>query len=213
MVIGVALVAVALAAGVDRLRLCLLGLVLLFPWGFGVVVLIAWLRASHPGDREVRFLEGVAAELRAGQSLRQAIGAAGAAVGESALSEDALHMSHAELGLRTADAFPGVGKELAVCLAASAATGAPSAALFDEMASLAMAHDELRREVRVAAAPGRVAAGLFVGAPALYLGVRWAAGDLGGLIATPAQRTVGLAGLGLFLLGLAGSVLVLWRAR
>lgn len=208
------LVAVAVAAGVGVDRLAILGLVLFFPWGFAaIVVVLAWLGSRGAGDRTARFLEGAAAELRSGSSLRQALAAAAAAVGESRLADDALTLSYEEVASEAALAFPRVGRELAVGVAGAARSGAPSADLFDELASLAMAHEEIRREVRVAAAPGRVAAGVLVGAPAFYIGLRWASGDLGSLFEASGQRLVATAGLALFLAGLAGGVLVLWRAR
>ena len=208
------LVGVALGAGVGFDRIGLLALALFFPWGFTVlVVLLAWLGSRSSGDRAVRFLEAVGDELRSGSSLRQSIAAAAAAVGDLELAEDSLTLSYREIGRRAAASFPRLGNELAVSIAGAAGSGAPPADLFDELASLAIAHDEIRREVRVAAAPGRVAAGLFIGAPGLYLGYRWAVGDLGALFASGPQRIAGLAGLGLFLAGLAGALLVLWRAR
>lgn len=208
------LMAVAVGLGVDLPLLAFLGLVLFFPWGFALLALVvAWLGRRAREDRSTRFLEGVAAELRSGASLRQAVAASAAAVGEADLAACAMDLGHEDLGARAASVFPDVGGELQVTVSTAARSGSASADLFDELAALAMAHQELRREVRVAAAPGRVAAGIFLGAPVFYLGHRWVTGDLAPLLAAPAQRTAALIGLALFVVGLLGALIVLWRAR
>ena len=208
------LVALALVAGVSPVRIGLLALALLFPWGFAVLLLVAF-AAGRRGDagRTTPFLEGVAAELRAGSTLRQAVAASAAAAGEPGLAVAALESGFTEVGVRAAERFPGTGRELEVALMAAAESGSGAADLFDELASVAMAREEIRREVAVASAPGRVAAGIFVGAPLLWLGQRWAAGGLAAAFATSAQRVAATLGIVLFLAGLAGALVVLWRAR
>jgi hypothetical protein len=94
--------------------------------------------------------------------------------------------------------FPVIGEELRLTVLTAARAGSGSAALFDEMGSLALAKSEIRREVRVATAPGRVTALVLLGAPLTYLFSQ--------------QRTVALAGMGLFLTGLGAAGLVMWRA-
>ncbi len=210
------LVLFALAAGarVSPLRLCLIALTLFSPWGLGLVVLaVVWRGRRQADGRAVRFLEGAAAEMRSGSSLRHALAASALAIDEARLADDCLSAAFDDLGDRAAGYFPGVGPELSVAIAGASGAAAPSADLFDEMASLALAHDEIRREIHVAAAPGRVAAGVFLGAPVAYLGWRWASGDLATLFATGGQRGVAIAGGVLFAAGLGGAVLVLWRAR
>lgn len=208
------LLAVALAMGVDLRRLALLALALFFPWGFAVLLTVLARVARRRADgRSTRFLEGVAAELRSGSSLRQALSASATAVGEPGLASDAMESSYLEMGERAGAVFPEVGREISLTIASAAGSGTATARLFDELASLAMARDEVRREVRVAAAPGRVAAGLFLAAPTLYLGHRWTSGDLAALLSAPGQRVAAVAGLALFLTGLVGVAIVLWRAR
>lgn len=208
------LIAVATAAGLSPVRLILIGLTLLFPWGLGLLVVgVMWRGRRESDGRAARFLDGAAAELRSGSSLRHSLAASALAIGEPGLADHCLSSGFDELGERAAAIFPAVGTELSVALAGAGRASAPSADLFDEMASLALAHDEIRREVRVAAAPGRVAAGVFVGAPVAYLGWRWAAGDLATLFATGGQRGVILLGTVMFAAGLVVALLVLWRAR
>lgn len=208
------LFAVATVSGLSPVRLSLIGLALFFPWGLGLLVIGVVVGGRREDDgRAVRFLEGAAAELRSGSSLRHSLAASALAIGEPGLADHCLSSAFDDLGERVAAIFPGVGAELNVALAGAGRASAPSADLFDEMASLALAHDEISREVRVAAAPGRAAAGVFVGAPVAYLGWRWATGDLATLFATGGQRGVAVAGAVLFAAGLAGALLVLWRAR
>lgn len=208
------LLAAATAAGLSPLRLGLIGMTLFFPWGLGVVVVaLVWRGKRQEGGMAVRFLEGVVAEMRSGASLRHSLAASMAATGDHGLADECLVLPWDELGGRIGEALPGTGPELAIALAGAARSGAPPADLFDEMASLALAHDEIRREIRVAAAPGRVAAGVFVGAPVAYLGWRWASGDLPSLFATGNQRGIAFVGSALFLCGIAGALLILWRAR
>ncbi len=208
------LFAVAAAAGLGYVRLALVGVTLFFPWGLGLLaVFLVWQDRRDSGGRSVRFLEAAGAEMRSGSSMRHALAASAISTGDAGLADDCLSLPLDELAERAAASFPGVGSELSVVLTGAARSGAPSADLFDEMASLALAHDEIRREVRVAAAQGRVAAGVFVGAPVAYLGWRWASGDLASLFATAGQRGVALVGALLFAAGLAGALLVLWRAR
>lgn len=208
------LLALGLAAGAPPWRIALLAVAIWFPWGVAVLVLVVFtVHRRAGGDRAARFLEGVAAELRAGSSLRQALAASARAVGEEGLAAACMEGGYGEVGAVAAAAFPGIGREIEVTIAGAARSGGAAADLFDELASVALAHEEIRREVVVASAPGRVAAGIFVGAPALYLGQRWAAGDLAVLFASGPRRIAGIAGMSLFLAGLAGVLVVMWRAR
>ena len=105
------LLAVALAMGVDLRRLALLALALFFPWGFAVLLTVLARVARRRADgRSTRFLEGVAAELRSGSSLRQALSASATAVGEPGLASDAMESSCLEMGERAGAVFPEVGR-------------------------------------------------------------------------------------------------------
>lgn len=207
------LIAVALTAGVDRLRLALLACCMFAPWLFGALVVLAgWLSGSSRDERSVRFLESVSAELRSGSSLRQAVAGAAAAVGEEALANHAGDLPSDALGRLAGQSFPEVRDELEVSFGALAESGAPSAELFDELAAVASAAGEIRREVRVASAPGRAAAAVLLGAPVAYLGFRWSTGQLQALFESEGQRAAGMIGAVLFLAGLASALWLLKRA-
>lgn len=208
------LIALAVASGVDRSRVAFLACCLYLPWLLlGVIALLISTRPRHRVNRAALFCHGVASELRSGSPLRQALSTSAGAVGAPLLAGRSRDEDLAELGGVVAEEFPLIGRELAVTVARAAHTGGPTADLFDEIGSLAIAHEEIRREVRVASAPARAAAVLFVGIPLVYLGWRWGSGDLAALLATPEQQSIAGVGLTLFLVGLLGAALVMWRAR
>jgi hypothetical protein len=91
--------------------------------------------------------------------------------------------------------------------------GSRSADLFDEIGSLAIAQAEVVHEVRVASAPARATALVFVGAPTAYLIVQARSDRLARLLVHPEQRVVTLMGLALFTTGLLVAGILAWRAR
>ncbi|MFZ0013235.1 MAG: hypothetical protein WAL25_03875 [Acidimicrobiia bacterium] len=208
MIVPVAL-AVAFACGVEWRRIALLAVAVYLPAVAGAAMaVIAW--RARPGDdsRPVMFCEGVAAELRAGATLSHAIETTAAAVGRGFTGSPDI----VELASGVADRFPELGEELRLTISNAARAGSDVAALFDEVASVAITQTEIRREVRVATAPGRATALLLVGAPLVYLVGRSGSGDLANMVESSRQRTVLLLGLGLFMLGVLGSGFVVWRA-
>lgn len=206
--------ALAFASGVEPRRLALLGAAVYLPFLFAGLVALHWFR-TRPDDigRPPLFCESVAAELRAGANLRDALTTAATSVGllpeSPGLSSEP---STAEVAARVAEELPSIGEELRLTIVAASRSGADAAGLFDEIGSLAIAQSEVRREVRVATAPGRATALILLGAPVIYLVTRLQSGGLAGLIASPEQRVVATIGLGLFLGGLFFACLVLWRA-
>lgn len=208
------LLALAIGVGVDGRRVSLLAASLYLPWAvMGMIAIILWVGSRERGNPASVFCEGVASELRSGSSLRQALASSATAVGSVALAAQAESGDLTGLGALAAIEFPAIARELAITVESAARTGASSADLFDEVGSLAIAHEEIRREVRIASAPARAAAALFVGVPLLYLGWKWGSGDLGDLLASPQQRSIASIGLALYLVGLFGVGLVMWRAR
>lgn len=205
---------VAFALGLDPRRLLILAGAIYFPLVVGALVVAHCYRTrSGESNRTSLFCEGVASELRAGATLRDALATAATSVGSSFLAVDSSMGSPiSEVAARVAEEFPAIGDELRLTVVAAARSGSDSAQLFDEIGSLAIAQAEIKREVRVATAPGRATALLLVAAPLLYLIYRVGSGGLAGYLASSEQRVVALLGLGLFLLGLAASGLVLWRA-
>jgi hypothetical protein len=164
------------------------------------------------GDGSVAFCDGVATELRAGASLPQAVAASADALGLAELAGCAANGGLDEASRLLTSTFPTVGAELAVLVRLGRVGGAAAADLFEEVAGIALADAELRREVRVAAAPARAAVVLFIVAPCLYLVSRWASGSLDGLFHEPAQGLVAALGLVTFLAGLGVAALILRRA-
>lgn len=205
--------AVAYALGVDLRRIALLAGAIYFPMVVGALIALHWFRA-RPNDssRPAIFCEGVASELRAGAILRDALATAATSVESSALSADTTTSTMAEVAAQAADEFPSIGEELRLTVVAAARSGSDAAALFDEIGSLAIAQSEIRREVSVATAPGRVTALVLVGAPVIYLVSQMSSGGLTRMLASSQQRIVALIGLGLFVIGMLAAILVLWRA-
>lgn len=206
--------AVAFGLGVDPRRLALLAGAVYLPVIVGSLIALYWFRA-RPDDSNAPalFCEAVASELRAGANLRDALATAATSVGGDAKSVDLPPGSPmTEVAARVAAAFPTVEEELRLVAIAASRSGADAAALFDEIGSLSIAQSEVRREVRVATAPGRATAVVLIGAPLFYLVSRASSDGLGTLLASPEQRVVAAIGLGLFAAGLAWACLVLWKA-
>lgn len=209
MIVAVALAA-ALATGVDPRRLALLAGAVYMPLVVaGLVALFVW--KSRPGEdsRPALFCEGVASELRAGASLRSALSNAAASVGCRALS---VGSSLAEFAVQVADEFPTIRDELRLTAINAGRAGSDTAALFDEIGSLALAQSEIRREIRTATAPGRATALVLVGAPLFYIGSQLGSGGIDRLLASSEQRVVAVLGLGMFLLGLLAASWIVWRS-
>jgi Flp pilus assembly protein TadB len=208
------LLGVAVGAGVGVRRATLLGLALHFPLGVLTAALVNALKSARRSDMgPALFCGSVAAELRSGSTLRQAISAAARAIEMPELAESALDTDIEALSSSVAAHFPGVGPELELTVTRVARTGAPAADLFDELSALAIAQSELRREIAVATAPAKATAAVLLGAPLIYLGWRFASGDLSGLWEDPTQRWATLSGLTLLLTGMLVAGLVMRWAR
>lgn len=200
-----------LASGLDLRRLALLAGAVHLPVVVGGLIGLHWLRARPDSShRPSMFCEGVASELRAGATLREALTASASAVGTTL--EVSYGLSMEELAALVADEFPSIGQELRLTVTSATRSGSDVAALFHEIGSLALAQDEVRREVRVATAPGRATALLLIGAPVIYLTSRLGDQGLDEFLASAEQRIAAMIGLGLFVMGLAGAGFVLWRS-
>lgn len=205
---------VAYASGVDWRRLAVVGVAVYLPWlAAAMVGWITWKARSDYGNRPVLFCEGVSAELRAGSTLRHALLAAASSVGMRSHSvRDLRSLPLSEIAVALREEFPAIAEELRLTVLNAASSGSQVADLFEEIGSLAIAQNEIRREVHVAAAPGRATATLMVGAPLLYLIGRAESRGLGRMLETSHQRIVVVIGLGLFLTGAAVALIVVWRA-
>ena len=206
--------AVGLVMGVDLRRLLLLAGTVYFPLVVGALVGLHWYRA-RPDEttKPALFCMGAASELRAGASLRDALTAAATSVGIDPIALRATSGAPmAEVAGHVSGEFPSIGEEIRLTVMAAARSGSDSAALFDEIGSLAIAQSEIRREVRVATAPGRATALLLVGAPIVYVTGRAGSGNFSELLGSAEQRFVTLIGLALFLGGVVVTGLILWRS-
>lgn len=206
--------AAAFASGVDPRRLALLAGAIHLPIVVGVVIAVHWFKSRPEDSNEpALFCEGVASELRAGAALRDALATAATSVRSPSISVgDSPGSSISEVAAQVAEAFPSIEEELRLTVMAAARSGSDAAALFDEIGSLAIAQSEIRREIRVAAAPARATAFVLLGAPLVYLISQMGSGGLAAHLASSEQRVAALLGLGLFVLGLALACLTLWRA-
>ena len=204
--------AVASSVGWPRVGLIAAALYVPLPTLGVIAVMRAKSGATRPNP--VAFCDGVSAELRAGSSLRFAVAASAAATG----AYDTARAGRAgapidEVARLARAAFPDVGEEIELAIGELAVAGSGSADLFDELGTLALAKQEVVREVRVASAPARATALLFVAGPALYVLAQSRSGSLSALLASPGQRIAAAAGLSLFVIGLVIALVILWRAR
>lgn len=212
MIVPVALAA-AFALGVDIRRLALLAGAVYLPIAVVALVVYAlWRNRSGEDHRPAQFCEGVAAELRAGSTLRDALTSSASSLGVDLSPHVRLPVSIHDLASALASKFPPIAIELRLTIVNAARSGSEVASLFDEIGTLALARTEIEREVRVATAPGRATALLLVGAPLVYIVGQAMSGSLERMMRSSQQRIVAIVGLGLFLVGLAGALFVVWRA-
>ncbi len=210
----VVLLSIGFALGADPRKLALLAVTVLVPQLILVAgVAAVWLSRRRSDPTAALFCEGVASELRAGATLRDAIAATGTFLALPKLADHARNDSLSRAAAEARVVFPTIARELETTITRVADSGGAAADLFDEIAALALAQEEIRREVLVASAPARAATGLFVVLPAGYLLYRWTSGGLADLAGSSVQVTMTVIGLGLFLVGLAVAVLLVWKSR
>lgn len=199
------------ASGLELRRVALLAGSIHLPMVVLALIGLHWLRARPDNSHSPSvFCEGVASELRSGASLRDALTNSASSVGARLDMPPGVAID--EVAALVASEFPTIARELELTVSASARSGSDVAALFDEIGSLALAQDEVRREVRVATAPGRATALVFIGAPVVYLSSRLSDQGLSEFLASAEQRIIATIGLGLFIVGLAGASFVVWRS-
>ena len=187
-------IGLAIGAGVDPRRLAVLAGALYLPAAvLGLAALAIWTNRRAQTTRSALFCEGVAAELRSGANLRDALSRALTSVRGTAHEET---RNLADLTDEIAMTFEDIGVELKVSIGAAAKAGASVADLFDEIGSFAIARSEVDNEVRIATAPARVTAFVFLAAPVLFVGSQACIRGFrtAGVPATPEGRRVGWAG-------------------
>lgn len=205
----------AYLAGVGHARLLVLAMTLFMPLVLVPLVLLAVMYSRRSlDDRAPLFCDNVASELRAGATLRSALLTAAESVDLTLQAVDRDEVASVDaVATAVSKDLPAMSPELEALVQASARSGGATADLFDELAAVTIAQNEITREVRVASAPARATAWFFVIAPSSFLGFRFSAGSFDGLLAGPGQRIMAVAGLVLFALGLVAVWLLMWRAR
>jgi Flp pilus assembly protein TadB len=179
----------------------------------GLVLEARRIRRRTEGDDEVLALLGIAAELRAGRTLKAAAAAAGDRAPGLDFSRVRRRVEAGRPGDEVAEALgaalPRHGRMARAALRVGATTGGRMVEAFETAAVLARADDDLVREQRAATAQAGAGAAVLVGLPMLMAAGRLTSGDLTG----PGGAAVG-AGLVLLLLGaLAMALIVRWTVR
>jgi hypothetical protein len=213
--IGALFLALGVLVGLDRARALVIAATLAAPIPVGCLIAAhAWRGRSRPSASAALFCEAVSGELRSGASFRLALERA--AVSVEALSLARLCRDGAPfpaLAVAVRREFGEIGVEAATVIEHASRLGGPTAALFDEIAGLALARVELAHEVAMATAPARATAFVLLGAPIVALGWAAASGRIGSYLATSSQRFSALLGLALAVSGVALALVVVRRSR
>lgn len=176
-------------------------------------------RRARPGPSdEVALLNGLAAELRAGASLRMALVAGAERAPRldltSAVRAAAAGRPMSDVAALLADALPGNGRFVAAALRLTAASGGSAAAVFEQLALRAAEAGELSRERRALTAQARLSALVVGGAPIAVQLLLLVTGRAHALLAFgPVGHAIAVVGIGLELAGFAAVAVVLRNAE
>lgn len=215
MVIALGL-AVGLVVGAPLPALAMLGLAAWQPvWFLAAVVIWVLLgrrsTGTEEGVAEGAFLRAVSAELRAGSSLRHALGAAADRAPGLSLQQTVRLAASGQPLEAVADslevALPRLGGLTAAATRAAGRTGGRAADVFEGLALIVQEELELVRERRAATAQARFSAVIVAGIPLLYLAYAGVTGKLAVLVAA---GTVGVVLLGVGFVLLLGGTLAIW---
>lgn len=207
-------VAAGALLGVRWHALVLVGLSVWEPWAAAVLVALLAAGARRRGSGaglEVRFVEAVIAELRAGSSLRRALRVA---CGD--LPDAATILRRLDVGEPLPRAIRGLAQRLptvgGLVEAAVAADGGGGRMLpvFEELLLQATANEAAGAEMKAAVAPVRASMTVLVGGPMAYLAWSAATGRLGRLLAMPGGIYLTVGGGVVFAMGIVAMV---WMAR
>lgn len=202
-------------AGVVASRWPMVGLA-----GLGGAIGYAWyrkLRGRAQSGNETLFFAAMAAELRAGSSLRMALGSAAEGSSDLGLQpagrRAAAGVPASDIAQELSERLPRNGRLAGAAFSLAAATGARAADVFESLAQQAAERDDLVRERGTLTAQARMSAAVVGGAPILVL-VGLAVSGRGQqlLEAGPAGWAIVLAGGALEIAGLAVVGFMLWRA-
>ena len=185
---------------------------LFLPWFAAAMLAMLLVKQRLRQDRtsrDVRFSRGVADELRAGASLRDAVAAAAEDIGEVRLARSCrIGRSYQEVAALLQHALPEIGEQGATAVHVAGLSGGRAAETFEALALVAADDQELEGEVRAATAQVRASAAVIAAVPVLLVVGLISVGRLsivtsGGSIAT----TLLMFGGGLISVGW----LVIWR--
>lgn len=208
------ILAIGLGLGVSWVRVLILFGIVTFPIPAAFLATLAiWKSRSRPSVRSSQFCDAVAGELRAGDSLRNALERASISVEANHLR--ALCASGGSMGEIASEVeleFPDVGPELESLVGRSPDLGQPSAALFDETSNVALAQAAILREVAVATAPARVTALVLFSALVLGTGLAFQGDGVSAYVDSPAQLLAAVVGSTLVVVGFAVSGWMLLRS-
>lgn len=129
---------------------------------------------SDPGSEASRIV-ALSGELRGGATLRSALGTLSPDVARLAVAGRPV----AELAAAVEEALPNHGRLVSSVTLLADRLGGSVAALFEELAAVALDADDLARELRVAAAPAYVQGAIVGGLPLLALVRLLVSGDVG----------------------------------
>jgi hypothetical protein len=207
-------VALAIGVGVGWRRVALLAGALWVPIPLGLLVAgYCWLSRSRDLGGSALFCDAVSKELRAGRSVRQALGLAAESVDAVALADLCDGPAGLDaISVAARSRFPDISGELEAVLRKSGGIGVAPALLFDELAVLALARSEVTHEISIASAPAKASALVLLLAPLGLLSFSIGGGGLAHLLSRPDQRGAALLGLALVVSGLGFGTLVLRRA-
>lgn len=183
----------------------------------GAAGYVLWSRLRRSTERsEVAILASMAGELRAGRSLRQALGALGA--GHDGPLRRAGRQAVAGVPMRTitpllGEGLPGSARLIVPAMAMLEASGGKAGPVFEQLATSQALRTSLDRERRAAMAPARLSVGILITLPVCYLIWLAGSGRAAALLADPIGRVLALGGLGFMAAGLATFLLMLRKAQ
>lgn len=176
-------------------------------------------RAERPGPGdEVALLNGIAAELRSGASLRMALVAGAERAPQldlgRAVRAAAAGQPMSDVAAELAGALPSNGRFVAAAVRLTATSGGRAASVFEELALHAAETGELSRERRAQTAQARLSAFVVGGAPVAMVVVLLITGKAQALLAAgPVGHAMAAIGVGLELVGLVVVAIVLRNAE
>lgn len=202
--------AAAITMGVHPGVLAIAATAFLQPWWFlagtALWAVVANGRSPSAGpDEEARYLEGVAAELRAGASPRAAVeGAAGRAPSidlRRVVRLASVGSPAPEVAGALSEALSANGRLAGAAFRLATETGARAADVFADLAVRATEAGDLARERRALTAQARLSAALVGGAPIAVVALLVVSGRASALLESSGGRAIGAIGLALLVAG------------